>query len=128
MPCPGLRDRGAACQRVEAAVLGPGPCCRWEVVLARRPERGWGAGARGAARGAFPPAPAPLLRAPVGVDTTCRVHTKGHRHQSLRTRTLVLCHAHSEKVALGQLTSEQDRASNPEPRHRAIAGSAQCHR
>lgn len=54
MPCPGLRDRGAACQRVEATDLGPGPCCRWEVVLARRPERGWGAGSRGAAHGASP--------------------------------------------------------------------------
>lgn len=64
MPCPGLRDRGAACQRVEAADLGPGPCCRWEVVLARRPERGWGAGSRGAAHGAFPPSAGPAAQGP----------------------------------------------------------------
>lgn len=116
--------QGAVCQGAEAVVLGPGPCCGWEVVLGPVAGEGLGSWSKGCSLWGFPPGADPAVQGPVGMDTTCWVHTKAHRHQSLRTRKLVLCREHSEKVALGQLTSEQDRAANPEPRHRAIAGSA----
>lgn len=64
MPCPGLRDRGATCQRVEAAVLGPGPCCRWEVVLGLAAGEGLGSWGEGCSPWGFPPSTGPAAQGP----------------------------------------------------------------